>query len=74
MNVKKNPHAVALGRIGGRAKGLKGANLLPPEKRSENARKAALAMHAQKKARLTIDNANRLAQDKTVHESKRDRL
>jgi len=52
-------------------KGIKGANMLPPEQRSANARKAALAMHAkekQRKAQLVVDNAKRLAQNQTVHE------
>jgi hypothetical protein len=48
--VTKNPHAVALGQLGGKAKVPKGVHLLPPEQRSAIARKAALAMHAKKKA------------------------
>lgn len=43
---KKNPHAVALGRIGGKARVPKGVHLLPAERRSEIARKAALARWA----------------------------
>ena len=39
----KNPHAVALGRIGGRKGGLARARKLTPEERSEIARKAARA-------------------------------
>jgi hypothetical protein len=41
MARKKNPAAVALGRLGGKAKVPKGMHLLPPERRTEIARKAA---------------------------------
>lgn len=54
--VAKNPHAVALGRLGGKAKVPKGVHLLPPERRSEIARNAALAMHAKKKAKKAVDS------------------
>jgi hypothetical protein len=44
---RKNPHAVALGRIGGKKGGSKGgktsAAKMTPEERRERARKAALA-------------------------------
>jgi len=40
---EKNPHAVALGRLGGRKGGTARAAKLTPEERSEIARKAALA-------------------------------
>jgi hypothetical protein len=44
---RKNPHAVALGRKGGKAGGKKGGKArwegVSPEQRSEIARKAALA-------------------------------
>jgi predicted KAP-like P-loop ATPase len=40
---KKNPAAVALGRLGGRKSGKARMQKLTPEKRSEVARKAALA-------------------------------
>jgi hypothetical protein len=47
MAGKKNPHAVALGRLGGRKGGSKGGKLsaerLTPEERRERAKKAALA-------------------------------
>jgi len=47
---KKNPHAVALGKIGGRKGGLIGgkrrAEKLSPEERSESARKAVNARWA----------------------------
>lgn len=39
----KNPHAVALGRLGGKKGGRVRANRLTPEQRSEIAQKAALA-------------------------------
>ena len=38
---KKNPAAVALGRLGGRAKVKKGIGSLTPERRSEIARQGA---------------------------------
>lgn len=40
---KKNPHAVALGRKGGKKGGAIRAAKMSPEERSESARKAALA-------------------------------
>ena len=40
---KKNPHAVALGRKGGKKGGDARAAKMSPEARSESARKAALA-------------------------------
>jgi hypothetical protein len=39
----KNPHAVALGRIGGRKGGVARAKKLSPDQRSEIARKASRA-------------------------------
>lgn len=39
----KNPHAIALGRLGGQKGGKARADSLRPEKRSEIARKAARA-------------------------------
>ena len=39
----KNPHAVALGRLGGKKGGAARANALSPEKRSEIAKRAARA-------------------------------
>ena len=41
--IKKNPHAVALGRKGGSRKVPKGFSALTAEQRSENAKKAASA-------------------------------
>lgn len=38
---EKNPHAVALGRLGGKKGGLARAQKLTPERRKEIARKAA---------------------------------
>jgi hypothetical protein len=50
MARKKNPAAVALGRLGGKAKVPKGMHLLPPERRTEIARKAAQARWAKRTA------------------------
>lgn len=43
MSEKKNPHAVALGRKGGRKGGPARAAKLTPEQRKESARQAARA-------------------------------
>jgi len=43
---KKNPHAVALGKMGGSKGGKKRAANLTPEQRSASARRAALARWA----------------------------
>jgi len=43
---KKNPHAVALGKMGGSKGGKTRAARLTPEERSDSARKAALARWA----------------------------
>ncbi len=40
MGKKKNPHAVALGKKGGRKGGLQSAANMTPEQRKERARKA----------------------------------
>ena len=45
----KNPHAVALGRLGGRKGGLARAAILSPERRRAIARMGAVAMWAKKK-------------------------
>jgi hypothetical protein len=45
---KKNPHAVALGKIGGSKGGKVRASKLSPERRSEIARKAVLARWAKR--------------------------
>jgi hypothetical protein len=54
---KKNPHAVALGKIGGKVGGPKGGKArwegVPPEERRELARKAAEARWASKRRRAT---------------------
>ena len=49
MKEKKNPHAVALGKMGGSKGGKKRAARLTPEQRSASARKAALARWAKVK-------------------------
>ena len=43
---KKNPHAVALGKMGGSIGGKRRAAKLTPEERSASAKKAALARWA----------------------------
>ena len=45
---KKNPHAVALGKMGGSKGGKRRAAKLTPDERSASARKAALARWAKK--------------------------
>lgn len=49
MAKKKNPHAVALGKIGGPKGGKMRAAKLSPERRREIARKAVLARWAKHK-------------------------
>jgi len=46
---KKNPHAVALGKMGGSKGGKRRAANLTPEERSASAKKAALARWAKQK-------------------------
>jgi hypothetical protein len=46
---KKNPHAVALGKMGGAKGGKTRAARLSPEERSAGARKAALARWAKER-------------------------
>ena len=46
---KKNPHAVALGRLGGLKGGKALAQKLTPQQRSEIARKASLARWGKRK-------------------------
>jgi hypothetical protein len=48
---KKNPHAVALGKLGGKKGGKARAEKLSPERRSEIARKAARARWDREKAK-----------------------
>jgi hypothetical protein len=49
MAKKKNPHAVALGRLGGLKGGKARTAKLTPEQRTELARKAVLARWAKEK-------------------------
>ncbi len=49
MAKKKNPHAVALGKLGGSKGGKVRAARLTPEQRSQIARKAVLARWAKEK-------------------------
>jgi hypothetical protein len=46
---KKNPHAVALGKMGGSKGGKRRAANLSPEERSASAKKAAFARWAKQK-------------------------
>ena len=48
---KKNPAAVALGRLGGAARVSKGVGTLSPEERTERAREAAAARWTKTKKR-----------------------
>jgi len=56
MTKKKNPHAVALGRLGGSKGGKTRAANLTPEQRSEIARNAVLARW--EKARKSKERKN----------------
>lgn len=47
---RRNPHAVALGRMGGLKGGPARKRALTPEERSESARRAVLARWAKQKA------------------------
>ncbi len=47
----KNPHAVALGKMGGSKGGTRRAAKLTPEERSASAKKAALARWANRRKR-----------------------
>jgi hypothetical protein len=51
MAKKKNPHAVALGKLGGKKGGKARAAKLSPERRSEIARLAARARWDREKAK-----------------------
>jgi hypothetical protein len=53
MAKKKNPNAVALGKLGGSKGGKMRAQRLTPERRKEIARKAVLARWAKERARKT---------------------
>ena len=53
MAKKKNPHAVALGRVGGRKSGKARMEKLTPEQRSDIARNAVLARWAKEKKATT---------------------
>ena len=57
MAKKKNPNAVALGKLGGSKGGKIRAAKLSPEKRREIARKAVLARWAKARKKDTRDNA-----------------
>ena len=55
---KKNPHAVALGKMGGAKGGKKRAANLTPEQRSASARRAALARWAGRRKEREKDLPN----------------
>jgi hypothetical protein len=56
---KKNPHAVALGKMGGSKGGKKRAARLTPEERSASARNAALARWGRtKRSRESVEKGN----------------
>jgi len=54
MAKKKNPHAVALGRLGGLKGGKARFAKLTPEERRDLARKAVLARWAREKAKKRV--------------------
>jgi hypothetical protein len=56
MAKKKNPHAVALGRLGGLKGGKARVGKLTPEERRELARKAGLARWAKERSRKKKGN------------------
>jgi len=51
--LKKNPHAVALGKMGGSKGGKRRAAKMTPEERSASAKKAAVARWAKEKKQST---------------------
>jgi len=53
---KKNPHAVALGKMGGAKGGKRRAANLTPEQRSASARRAALARWAGRRKEKDLPN------------------
>jgi len=53
MAKRKNPHAVALGKMGGKKGGPARAKALSPERRSEIARKAVEARWERERKRKT---------------------
>jgi hypothetical protein len=59
MAKKKNPNAVALGRLGGSKGGKIRAERLTPERRKEIARKAVLTRWAKEKAKTKTDQGFR---------------
>jgi hypothetical protein len=56
---KKNPHAVALAKLGARKGGESRAAILSPEQRREIARKAAQARWAKKKKTASDESGSR---------------
>ena len=58
---RKNPHAVALGRLGGKKGGPARAAKLTPEQRSESARKAGQASGKARLLSLTAKQRSAIA-------------
>jgi hypothetical protein len=58
---KKNPHAVALGRMGARKGGLARAKKLTPEERSSSAKKAGEASGAARMTSMTAEHRREIA-------------
>ena len=56
MSKKKNPAAVALGRLGGKARVPKGFSMFDPKRRAEISRKGLAARRARKVASQTGQN------------------
>jgi hypothetical protein len=69
LKLGKNPHAVALGSLGGKVRGRKGAATLTEEERKAFAKLGAQARWAKK----NVDSGLRLPHTETVHKSKRER-
>ena len=61
MVLRKNPHAVALGRLGGKKGGPARAAKLTPEERSESGRKAGQASGKARLVSLTAQQRSTIA-------------
>lgn len=61
VQARKNPHAVALGRLGGKKGGPARAAKLTPEQRSESARKAGQASGKARLSSLTAKQRSAIA-------------
>jgi len=65
----KNPHAVALGRLGGRKGGKVRFSKLTPEQRSELGRKAVLARWAKTAEERVVSQCNPTGQRRSLTSS-----